>query len=161
MRWLIAGLLTLTLSACEQNNTTLPQIAAGPRLALVADDVTVQIRIDPSQFPTVADQVADDVATLLGPPTAIREIGRAGLILLMNGRFDRQRAEDGRLIYIMDWDVREPGGTQVTLFRVGIVPQDPMSSGISERDAQGLAWFVADRLTRDEAVRAIVLARRS
>ena len=160
MRWLMAGLLALTLMACEQDTNTLPQIAAGPRIALIADDVTVQIRIDPSQFPTVADRVAQDVATLLGPPTDINAVTRDGLILLMTGRFDRQLAEDGRTIYVMDWDVREPGGTQVSLFRVGIVPQDPMASGISPRDAEGLAWFVADRLTRDEAVRAIVLARR-
>lgn len=160
MRWLTGLLLILTLASCEDQGATLERVAAAPRLAMVAEDVTVQIRVDTSQFATSADAVADELATLLGPPANLNALRPGGLVLIMSGRFDRMIAADGRMTYLMDWDVREPGGTQVTLFRVGIIPQDPGRT-LSERDAEGLAWFVADRLTRDDAIRSIILTRRT
>ncbi|WP_316015228.1 hypothetical protein [Roseobacter sp. HKCCA0434] len=143
----------LLLAAC----TAAP--ATGPRRALLAEDVAVFIRVDATQGEAFADTVAAETARLIGPPFELTRMSGRELILNMTGRAGR--GEDaGRPTLYMDWDVREPGGTQVALFRVATLAR-PGVGTISRRDADGLAFYSAEALIQQPGIRAIVLQRRN
>ncbi|WP_185803734.1 hypothetical protein [Pontivivens nitratireducens] len=150
-------LLLLSLAAC---NPALDQAGLAPRSALLAKDVVMTIRVDFRNDAATADAVAAETARLLGPEFQFRTMTGRELILNMTGRLTRVQ-QDGTPTLIMDWDVRDQGGTSIALFRVAIVTQTTLSGGISNRDRRGLAFYTAEKLTQQDGIREIVRARRS
>ncbi len=149
-----AFLLLIALGACTPPPPELPADA------LLSNDVIVRVRVDPTSDPEIAQVIATETATLLGPPALFPEIRGDEFVLLMTGRVVRGFGTDGRAALAMDWDVRDPGGTEVALFRIAIYPRDGARDAVSERDARGLAFYSAEGLILQDTVREIILARR-
>lgn len=147
-----ALLLILTLSACAPQGTE----TLSPRPVILADGVVLTIRVDATRDAAMSDVIAAETARLLGPVFDIRSMTGRELILNMTGRTSRA---DGTLT--MDWDVRDQGGTSIALFRVAIVSRPTLGGGINARDARGLAFYTAEKLTRQQGIRDIVIARRA
>lgn len=149
-----ALLLLLALGACTPPPPDLPADA------LLSNDVIVRVRVDLSADPEIAQVIATETATLLGPPALFPEIQGDEFVLVMRGRVVRGFGANGRPALAMDWDVRDPGGTEITLFRIAIHPRDGAGDTISRRDAKGLAFYSAEGLILQDAVREIIRARR-
>jgi len=152
-----ALILLLALTACA------PAFDGGslaPRSTLLAENVVMTIRVDFRNDPSTADDIAAETARLLGPEFQISTMTGRELILNMTGRATRGQDND-RPTLVMDWDVRDQGGTSIALFRVAIITQTRINTAISARDARGLAFYTAEKLIQQDGIRNIIRARRA
>ncbi|WP_097929740.1 hypothetical protein [Monaibacterium marinum] len=150
-----ALLMVLVLAACAPTGASF-----APRPALLATDVVMNIRVDFGGDPATADSIAAETATLLGPAFQMSQMTGHELILNMTGRTTRG-TQDGAPTLVMDWDVRDQGGTSIALFRVAILSQPTLTGGISDRDARGVAFYSAEKLTQQTQLREIIRSRRA